>query len=261
LEIRIAVVELSRSNNINMNINNLINTLNNIEEDINLIFLPENWLSKNPFYEEEYISFIDNIYKNTNKNIFFGLTYIKDIDRIVSRGYHILDGKIGISCEKIFPSKAVGERGKVSSGKFISPINFQDVNIGCVACVDIFYPEISRLYSLLGVDLIYNPAAITLDRVPLWRSVLSTRASENTIFTIGVNSIGIIYPDNRVTGGGSAVFGPDGEPLKPINTRHAKIYDINLEYIEKVRLRWAFNEDLKAKKPLEIYLSEARKRI
>ncbi len=249
----IGLIEIARSNRLQENISQIKKYLNNLTFYIDLALLPENWLTKNPLREDEYLEILDSIYQSAGVDFLSGLAYI-DIDgKVVSRGYSIINGKINNICEKIFPSKAVGERGKITPGRLLGPINAKGIVIGCIGCVDIFYPEIARTHSIRGAQLLYNPAAITMDRLKLWHSVLSTRAAENIVFVAGVNSLGTLYPDGRITGGGSKVFAPDGEELKAIDSKIIKIYKIKIEYIGEVSRRWAFKEDLLSQKPYTIY--------
>ncbi len=213
-------------------------------DSVDIVFLPENWLTPKPLPEDYYFLILKNII-NKDLIIFTGISYIIDHSEVFSRGYMIERGDIIPVCEKQFPSKAVGERGRISPGSFYGPIPVGGTRIGCIGCVDIFYPEVARAHSVRGAEVLYNPAAIPSNRIALWHSVLSTRAAENIVFTIGVNSVGSPYPDSRLTGGGSLVVAPDGSPVTPIKIiENIKIYEFDLDIIGLIARRWAYREDL-----------------
>ncbi len=247
-EVQLALVELARGETPRESLKAaklVLDVLKRVLPDSITVLFPENWLTRDIVEENDYISIIEKLYLEYDYPIFSGLAYIRDGERIVSRGYFADDRGVTIVCEKHFPSKAVGERDWVSPGNLAGIIEMSGVKIGCLACVDIFYPEMARALVVRGVDLIYNPASIPSDRIRLWRGILATRAAENIVFTAGVNTIGVTYPDGRFTGGGSAVFRPDGQPVEASRSIDVvKVYRIETEFIEGIRKRWAFREDL-----------------
>ncbi|MCE4629915.1 MAG: carbon-nitrogen hydrolase family protein [Desulfurococcales archaeon] len=211
-----------------------------------IVFLPENWLSREPIDEHVYLDIVDNLYKTFGYTIFVGLSYINLGGSVRSRGYAVVDGKVEVVCEKVFPSKAVGERGRIKSGEPGRVVDVHGVKIGCIACVDIFYPELSRRLVVRGAQILYNPAAIPSDRLELWWSILRSRAAENIAYTVGVNSVGVEYPDGRFTGGGSRVYSPSGIMLEPVVENGVLLYEIDLSELDRVRERWAFRDDLES---------------
>ncbi|MCE4600676.1 MAG: carbon-nitrogen hydrolase family protein [Desulfurococcales archaeon] len=247
-EIRLALAELTRGETPRESLKAaklVLNAIKRVLSDDLTVLFPENWLTRNVVEENDYISIIEGLYAEYGYPIFSGLAYIRDSERIVSRGYFAGDRGVTGICEKHFPSKAVGERGWVSPGSLARIVEVNGVKIGCLACVDVFYPEMARDLVVRGVDLIYNPASIPSDRVRLWQGILSTRAAENIVFTAGVNTIGVTYPDGRFTGGGSAVFKPDGQPVEALRGIDVvRVYRIETEFIDDIRKRWAFREDL-----------------
>jgi len=209
-----------------------------------IVALPENWIGRDPVDEALYASLLEEIYKHTGLDVLGGLAYIDTGEGVASRGLAVIGGRVTWLCEKVFPSKAVGERGTIAPGRPGLVVEVAGVPLGCVACVDVFYPELSRRLAMRGAALIYNPSLIPTDRVGLWHSVLAARASENTVFTAGVNAGGVPYPDGRITGGGSRVYSPRGFRLGGDLVRGGVYYEISLEELAVARERWAFYEDL-----------------
>jgi len=212
-----------------------------------IVFLPENWLStaRKPIPIRDYESIILSLYDEIQIPIFGGLNPVIDSDGLTrSIGLAVIDGIVYRVCEKIYPSKATSERSIVKSGKLIRPITIDEWVIGCTACVDIFYPEISRILVVLRSNIIYNPSSITIDRLDMWHSTLRSRAVENIVYTVGVNSTGVVYPDGRITGGSSAVYTPYGR-TRVILDMKPRVVTLKLE-VEEIDLaisKWAFRED------------------
>ncbi|PMP59956.1 MAG: hypothetical protein C0172_01130 [Caldisphaera sp.] len=214
-------------------------------EKSDLIIFSENWLSSKAINLDDYIYYIEKIGNILDSNILGGIQYVNENDSIKSVGISYINRKPVRICEKINPSKAVGEREILARGKYIEPIKVYDWKIGCIACVDIFYPEISRLHAINMADIIYNPASISGESVVLWHSVLRTRAAENVVYSIGVNNTNTVYPDQRITAGESVVFNPHGDKILELGSEDTAItVSLDYDYFDFVNRRWAFREDL-----------------
>ena len=242
---RIAFLEMARPESPSKALEYVLSTsLGGLGEKGYVLFLPENWISGGPVSLSLYSEFVEKIGKAWGGPVFAGLSYVVEGGEVKSVGLAWLGNRVVRVCEKIFPSKAVGERGKLSPGKPLGPFEVNGLRVACIACVDIFYPEVARRHVLRGAQLLYNPASIPLDRVGLWHSILSARAAENTVYVLGVNNSGTVYPDGRVTGGGSGLYGPDGARVPGRLHGRLVLVDVDTSKIGVVRERWAFYEDL-----------------
>jgi len=66
-----------------------------------------------------------------------------------------------------------------------------DVSIGLQICYDIFFPESSRVHSLLGADLITLPTNFaTMGVVERAGFIINTRAIENKVYVLSCNRVG-----------------------------------------------------------------------
>ncbi len=212
-----------------------------------LVLFSENWLSRKPLSIDIIYRVADTLSKLLHMYS-IGIHYIIDDNKIKSAGYLVEGNRVTRICEKIFPSLAVNERGHVEGGSYHGPFTVKGWKIGCIACVDIFYPEISRLHTLDGADILYNPASIPANRIDLWHSILRARAAENTVYTVGVNGTGFQYPDGRITAGGSAVFAPDGTVTGKCGAKECvSLFTLTIDNIHNARSRWAFYNDLNTK--------------
>jgi predicted amidohydrolase len=214
---------------------------------VDVYVLPENWLSPSPVDPEEYEAAVEELAAELGAPLVIGgAQYVREPDGTVkSVGVAYIEGRLTRICEKVFPSAAVGERGLVKPGVPLEPVSFMGWRISCVVCVDIFYPELARIHTLLfGATLIVNPAKIPVDRVGLWRSALLSRAAENEVYVVGVNAAAEKYRDGRDVEGGSAVYTPDGRPLLEAGWG-VGVFTVELrpERINAARARWAFVSD------------------
>ena len=214
-----------------------------------LVLLPENWLSSKPVPLEDYAAAAERLALEAAAPVAAGAQYVVEASgRRVSLGVAALPGSgVFRACEKVYPSKAVGERGFIEPGRLYKPLTISGWRVSCIVCVDVFYPEIARLHALAGARLLLNPAKITVDRIPLWRSSLLSRAAENIVYTAGSIPARGSYRDGRSVEGGGAVYSPDGKPLLEVGGHpgpHLAV--LEPERLEAATARWAFREDMEA---------------
>ncbi|MGB9590180.1 MAG: NAD+ synthase, partial [Candidatus Hydrothermia bacterium] len=108
---------------------------------------------------------------------------------------------------------------------------FRGVRIGVNICEDIWHPDGPLYYqSLLGdAEVILNINASPY-HMGKWRqreTMLSTRASDNGVFVVYLNSVG--GQDELVFDGGSVVFGPDGELVARAPMFREGLFTIDLD--------------------------------
>jgi predicted amidohydrolase len=210
-----------------------------------IVFLPENWMSGRPVDVGVFEKVVFELYELLGSSVAGGLQHVVDDDGFVrSVGLAVIEGSLIRVCEKLYPSKATGERGRVKPGRLVEPFSVKGWVVGCIACVDIFYPEVSRALVARGAHIIYNPASIPGNRVELWRSAVRIRGVENVVYSIGVNATGNVYPDGRVTMGGSVAYSPWGKMLLSLHDQpSASTVELNVERLREAVERWAFRED------------------
>lgn len=83
--------------------------------------------------------------------------------------------------------------------------------IGICICYDIYFPEITKAFSLQGADIIICISASPSVTRPYFETILPARAIENTVFMIYANIVG--NQENLVFWGGSQAFDPLGKQL------------------------------------------------
>lgn len=146
--------------------------------------------------------------------------------------------------EKIFPSAATGERGRVAGGSRLALFALGGWRVGCLVCVDLLYPELARRLALSGAEALVNPASISVDRVALWEAVAVTRAFENSVYVVSALGVGYSYPDGRPAEGGSLAATPEGELIR--FGRGAGVYVVELDrgVVARARARRRYLEDV-----------------
>lgn len=103
------------------------------------------------------------------------------------------------------------ERVFFAEGKDVMVAEGKHASIGLTICYDMFFPELAKLETLLGAQLLVNISAAPTTSRPFFRRVMPGRAVENAIYVAYCNMVGV--HGGLVFGGGSVVFGPRGEEL------------------------------------------------
>ena len=80
-------------------------------------------------------------------------------------------------------------------------IDVGDARFGFPTCWDQWFPELARIYSLAGAEILVYPTAIgsephldDFDSQPLWRQMISANGLANATFMVAVNRIGTEGP-------------------------------------------------------------------
>ena len=103
------------------------------------------------------------------------------------------------------------ERVFFAEGKDVVVGEGRHARIGLAVCYDMFFPEIAKLETLLGAQLLVNISAAPTTSLPSFRKVMPGRAVENAIYLAYCNMVGV--HGSLVFGGGSALYDPRGEEL------------------------------------------------
>jgi predicted amidohydrolase len=98
-----------------------------------------------------------------------------------------------------------------AEGKGVVVGDGRHARIGLMICYDMFFPEIAKLETLLGAQILVNISAAPTTSRPFFRRVMPGRAVENAIFVAYSNMVGV--HGSLVFGGGSVLYGPRGEEI------------------------------------------------
>jgi predicted amidohydrolase len=107
--------------------------------------------------------------------------------------------------------------------------------IGLTVCYDIFFPELAKLESLMGAQLLVNLSASPTTSKPSFDKVLPARAIENGVFVAFANMVGV--HGSLVFSGGSQVLNPRGDVVGKAPDLKEGIAEIDIDLHDLVLAR------------------------
>ncbi len=255
-KIRIALVQLATEDGeIQKNHARFKKLLEKIKEKVDLIVLPEMWLSGFD------LSHADQSIRETN-------WVLEDLKKIAQtkkchfigshlekgrKGYYNTasiispQGKIIAQYRKTHLFKMGSEEKKFLAGEKISVTKTSIGRIGLAICYDIRFPELIRKKILKGAEILVIPSAWPRARIDHYLTLLKARAIENQCFVIsankmGKNFLGVLY------GGSSVAFDPWGKNLGQLKEREGVLQvTIDLEELHQIRKRFPVLKSRKEK--------------
>jgi omega-amidase len=128
------------------------------------------------------------------------------------------------------------ESATLSAGDQLSVVETDLGKIGICICYDLRFPELLRLMTLQGAQLIVVPGAFNLTTGPVhWEPLIQVRAVDNQVY-MAAASPARDETASYVAYGHSMVVDPWGTVLAEAGTFEEIIYsEIDLSYLEKVR--------------------------
>ncbi|HET6799779.1 MAG TPA: carbon-nitrogen hydrolase family protein [Nitrososphaeraceae archaeon] len=173
------------------------------------------------------ISIISTIYEKSNSG-FNNRVY----DTVV-----LIDSKGEISSvyRKLHLYDALGfkESDKMMAGNMIEkPAKTSVGNIGLMICYDIRFPEMSRILTVKGANVLVSPSAWVhgVMKEEHWQTLLKARAIENGLYIIAPDQVGNIFS------GRSMAIDPFGVVLLDMGNREGmEVVEIDKSRVQKVR--------------------------
>jgi deaminated glutathione amidase len=144
-------------------------------------------------------------------------------------------GKIVSSYRKLHLYDALGfkESDKFAAGTELTPLIKTDIGrIGMMICYDLRFPELSRLLTLMGAEILVSPSGWVQGdmKVEHWQTMVRARALENGCYVIAPDQVENIYI------GHSMVVDPFGRVLIDMGERQGlEIVDLDLSLVGEVR--------------------------
>jgi omega-amidase len=141
-----------------------------------------------------------------------------------------------------------GEHESYVAGKAPVVVTVQGVRISPFICFDLRFPELFRAVAA-EVDAIVLIANWPAERRAHWDVLVRARAIENQCFMVAVNRTGDgggLHYD-----GGSAAYGPWGEPLPNVSGPHdgPAIVSLDVQRVREIRARYPFLNDAEQEIP------------
>lgn len=120
----------------------------------------------------------------------------------------------------------------VAGNDITLPIMTELGMVGLITCYEIRFPEITRILTLMGTEILFVPSAWTrgLMKEEHWMTMLKARALENTIFVVAPGQTGNVFI------GRSLVVDPFGIVIADAGEEEKLlIVELNLDRIANVR--------------------------
>ena len=205
-KIKISAVQMNAEiGNKTANLNKAEKLIRDIDNDVDLIVLPEVWTigwspvnfrnNAEKIDKSETINFLSEIAKDFNCWIIGGSIIIKNGEDYYNT-CPVIDrnGKlIGIySKNHLFSYYGSDENKYVKVGNSPVMVDIDGIKTGLTICYDIRFPEIFRAYRKSGVDLLVNCAAWGLKKPIPWECMTRCRAVENQTYMVALTQSGYI---------------------------------------------------------------------
>lgn len=121
-------------------------------------------------------------------------------------------GYVGKYQKMHLPTHSVFEEKRYFRSGYHAPVfETQIGRLGMIICYDIYFPEVSRLLSVKGAELIVCISASPSLRRVSFETLTAARAIENTVFLAFANLAGI--QDGLQFWGGSRILAPSGSVI------------------------------------------------
>ena len=149
------------------------------------------------------------------------------------RKIHLFDNQLKGSRHK--ESRTVIPGSKVVSAKL------KDIKLGLAVCYDLRFPELFRVLSSRGCEILFLPANFTESTGKVhWEVLLRARAIENLAYVIAPGQVGI-HPETGIRSyGNSMIINPWGKVLKQATRSKEQVLIADLDLKFQNRLRRAF---------------------
>lgn len=127
------------------------------------------------------------------------------------------------------------ESDRIRPGDEIVVTNTAIGKLGMSICYDIRFPELYRIMTLEGAQVIFTPASFTMSTgKEHWECILRTRAIENACYIVAADQIG--QKHEFLAYGHSMVIDPWGTVIAKARDEAGMFYaDIDLDYEDKIR--------------------------
>jgi len=125
------------------------------------------------------------------------------------------------------------ESDKFHPGNDIAPlVSFGDAHCGTMICYDLRFPELARMLTLAGANVLFVPSGWVQGdlKIEHWQTMIKARALENGCFVIAPNQVGNIYT------GHSMAVDPLGRTLADLQEKaELAVIEIDLALVNEVR--------------------------
>jgi len=139
-----------------------------------------------------------------------------------------------------------------------SPIAVDEAKLGMMVCFDWIFPEVTRILSVGGAQIICHPSNLVL---PWCQEAMKTRCIENRVFAVTANRIGTEKRGNvsLTFTGKSQIVNPKGEVLVSAGERSESLKIAEIDPAEALDKSVTANNDLMKDRRVTLYKPLLRK--
>ena len=181
---------------------------------------------------------LERIAEEHNLHIVLGMPEESGAKGIIHNSSILLSpsGVVGTYRKMYLPTHSVFEEKRYfRPGHEIQTFDTAIGNIGMLICYDIFFPEIARLLTVAGAQIIVCISASPSGRRDYFETLTKARAIENSVFLAYVNLVGI--EDGLQFWGGSHVLSPEGKLLTKAKYDEEDLVLARIDYEDLPRAR------------------------
>ncbi|MTG97532.1 amidohydrolase [Myroides albus] len=235
--------------NVEENKKQFIKQLNEIQQDVDLVVLPEMFTSGFTMQpervymtmEDEFLAHLTEIANQKNMAI-IGSVVIKENQQFFNRLLFIEPSKELHYYDKRHLFSLAGEEKVYTAGQNRIIVNYKGWRICPLVCYDLRFPVFAR-NSKAEYDLLIYVASWPDQRIYAWDTIIKARAIENMSYVIGVNRCGS-DENNNVYSGHSQVIDYMGKYLiEPLVGQQVATVSLDLGLQNKARDRFGFLRD------------------
>lgn len=213
-----------------------------------IIVLPEDWstgFSDEMFHnQEEYvenedgrsINFLKSLALKYKVWVIGGSIGTLHNDGEMRNTTYIIDrnGRVIGDYSKIHLYSDMDEDFKLKHGNKADIYQIEDAKVGLMICYDIRFPELARIYSIKGSNVLFVTSEFPLPRTNHWRTLLMARAIENQVFVVACNRVGDGPMGTYI--GHSMIIDPWGEIIAEAGEDECIVYgSIDLSMVDIIR--------------------------
>ena len=230
--------------NVDANLNMFSSQILAIEQDVDLIVLPEMFNTGFTMNSEELaepmnsISMLWMLEMAKAKNaVITGSLIIKEDDRYFNRLIWMRPDGTNEYYDKRHLFRMMDENSHYSAGNERLVVNLKGWKICPMICYDLRFPVWSRNKN--DYDCLLYIANWPTPRIEAWNTLLRARAHENQAYVIGVNRVGG-DPNGTLFSGGSVIIDPKGATICETALGQEQVRSATLSYSELQDFREKF---------------------
>lgn len=248
LKLSIIQTELSWENR-EANLNSFSEKIDGIDEDSDLILLPEMFstgfsMVPEPIADEpegQTLSWMQSHAKAKDAAV-SGSFIVKDKDSYYNRLYFVFPDGTFETYDKRHRFSFSGEHKRYSAGKEKLIVYYKDWKICPLICYDLRFPVWAR--NVEAYDLLFYIANWPQARIEQWDAMLKSRSIENLCYTVGVNRVGS-DPNNNDYNGHSGAYDPLGKFMldNQYNSDTILNFTLSKSHLKETRHKFRFLDD------------------